>query len=94
MIWLGFLVNGPNSGYKYQQAIIKNGLSNGDGGMANKRKNHRRRFIPVTRSPLHTPSGDLITSERRMLPTRRLNDIAAEEITIDEFISGFSSHCT
>ena len=29
-----------------------------------------------------------------MLPTRRLNDIEVEEITIDEFISGFSSHCT
>jgi len=62
--------------------------------MVNKRKNHRRRFVPVTRPPLHTSSGDLMTSERRMMPTRRLNDIVAEEITISEFISGFSSHCT
>ena len=29
-----------------------------------------------------------------MIPTRRLNDIVADEITIDEFISEFSSHCT
>jgi hypothetical protein len=62
--------------------------------MPNKRKNHRRRFVPVTRSPLHTSSDDLMSPERRMMPTRRLNDIAPEEITIVEFISGFSSHCT
>ena len=92
---VGFLLFGVST-----QAInifrkeSKTSLSNGDGKMVDKRKKHRRRFIPVTRSPLHTPSGDLITSERRMLPTRRLNGIEPEEITIDEFISGFSSHCT
>jgi hypothetical protein len=89
-----FVVWGLNSGYKHLQDESKTSLSNGDVKMVDKRKIHRRRFIPVTRTPLHTPSGDLITSERRMLPTRRLNDIAAEEITIVEFISGFSSHCT
>jgi hypothetical protein len=72
----------------------KTSLSKWEGDMVEKREKHRRRFIPATRSPLHTPGGDLITSERRMLPTRRVNDIEVEEITIDEFISGFSSHCT
>jgi hypothetical protein len=56
--------------------------------MIEKRKKHRRRFIPVTQFPLHTPEGDLITSERRMLPTRRVNDIQVKEISLDDFVSG------
>jgi hypothetical protein len=32
--------------------------------------------------------GELIESERRRLPTRRVNDIEVEEITIEELISG------
>jgi hypothetical protein len=67
----------------------KTSLSKWEGDMVEKREKHRRRFIPATRSPLHTPGGDLITSERRMLPTRRLNDIEVKEISIDEFKSGF-----
>jgi len=60
--------------------------------MANKRKNHRRRFVPFTRSPLNTSSGDLITSERRMMPTRRLNDIEVKEITYADFSSEYHHH--
>jgi hypothetical protein len=56
--------------------------------MVEKREKHRRRLIAVTRFPLHTARGGLITSERRRLPTRRLNDIQVKEISIDEFISG------
>jgi len=56
--------------------------------MVEKREKHRRRFTPVTRFPLHTPEGDLITSERRMLPTRRVNDIQVKEISLDDFVSG------
>jgi len=57
--------------------------------MVEKRRIHRRQYIPVTRFPLHTPRGDLVASERRRVPTRRLNDIDVKEISIDEFISGF-----
>ncbi|MFN2105123.1 MAG: hypothetical protein ACK2UJ_09635, partial [Candidatus Promineifilaceae bacterium] len=56
--------------------------------MVEKREKHRRHYEPVTQFPLHTRRGDLITSERRKLPTRRVNDIQVKEITIDEFISG------
>jgi len=55
--------------------------------MVEKREKHRRRFIPVTRFPLHTPRGDLITSERRRIPTRRVNDIEVKEISFDDFVS-------
>jgi hypothetical protein len=56
--------------------------------MVEKREKHRRHYKTVTRFPLRTWRGDLITSERRMLPTRRLNDIEVKEISIDEFNSG------
>ena len=56
--------------------------------MVEKREKHRRHYKPVTQFPLHTPMGDLITSERRRLPTRRLNDIEVKEISLDDFISG------
>ncbi len=47
--------------------------------MVEKRKKHRRLFIPTTRFPLRTQVGDLIASERRRLPIRRVNDIAVKE---------------
>ena len=56
--------------------------------MIEKRERHRRHYKTVTRFPLRTLGGDLITSERLMLPTRRLNDIEVKEISIDEFNSG------
>ncbi len=56
--------------------------------MVEKREKHRRRFIPVTRFPLTTLRGDVITSERRWLPTRRVNDIQVKEIGLDDFVSG------
>jgi hypothetical protein len=59
-----------------------------EAAIVEKREKHRRRFIPVTRFPLRTTRGGLIPSERRRLPTRRLNDIQVKEINIDEFISG------
>jgi len=57
--------------------------------MVEKREKQRRHYKSVTRFPLHTLRGDWVASERRKVPTRRLNDIEVEEITIDEFISGF-----
>jgi hypothetical protein len=56
--------------------------------MVEKREIRRRRYIPVTRFPLHNYRGDLVTSERRSLPTRRVNDIEAKEMSIDAFIAG------
>jgi hypothetical protein len=56
--------------------------------MVEKREKHRRRFIPVTQFPLTTQRGDLITSDRRSLPTRRVNDIEVKEITCLDFTSG------
>jgi hypothetical protein len=56
--------------------------------MVEKREKHRRRFIPVTRFPLNTHFGDLILSERRMLPTRRVNDIQVKELSCQDFIAG------
>jgi hypothetical protein len=58
--------------------------------MVEKREKHRRRFKSVTRFPLRTSRGELISADRRRLPTRRLNDIEVKEITIDEFKSGLS----
>jgi hypothetical protein len=56
--------------------------------MVEKREEHRRHYKPSTRFPLHTQRGDLITSERRRLPTRRLNDIEVKEISMDDFVMG------
>jgi hypothetical protein len=55
--------------------------------MVEKRNTRRRQYIPVTRFPLHTLIGDLIASERRRLPTRRVNDIQVEELDCEGFIA-------
>jgi hypothetical protein len=55
--------------------------------MVEKRKKHRRQFIPITHFPLQTHEGDVILCERRTLPTRRLNDIQVKEISLDDFVS-------
>jgi hypothetical protein len=56
--------------------------------MDEKRNTSRRQYVPITRFPLHTHRGDLIASERRRLPTRRVNDIQVKEISLDDFVSG------
>jgi hypothetical protein len=63
-------------------------LADREWAMVEKRKRHRRLFVPVTRFPLCTRVGDLIVSERRRLPTRRVNDIAVKEISYEDFING------
>lgn len=55
--------------------------------MDEKRNTRRRQYIPTTRFPLHTWRGDLIASERRRLPTRRLNDIEVKELSCLDFIA-------
>ena len=56
--------------------------------MIEKREQHRRLLTPTVEFPFCTMRGEFIESERRRLPTRRVNDIEVEEITIEEFISG------
>lgn len=56
--------------------------------MVEKREKHRRRIIPITQFPLNTQRGDQISSERRMLPTRRVNDIEVKEHNCEGFIAG------
>jgi hypothetical protein len=56
--------------------------------MNERRKIHRRRFVPVTPFPLCTQVGELILSDLRMLPTRRINDIEVKELSCEDFISG------
>ena len=55
--------------------------------MVEKRKKHRRHDIPITQFPLFTLSGDVIASERRKLPTKRLNDIEVKELSCVDYIS-------
>ena len=57
--------------------------------MVEKRNRHRRQYIPA-RFPLNTRSGELVESERRTLPTRRVNDIEVREISCQDFIAGLS----
>jgi hypothetical protein len=54
--------------------------------MVERRKQHRRHYKLATRFPLHTLSGQLVTAERRRLPTRRLNDIQVEELNWKDFV--------
>jgi hypothetical protein len=60
--------------------------------MVEKRTKRRRQFIAITRFPLSTQVGDPIVSERRRLPSRRLNDIDVKEITYADFFSEFLHH--
>jgi hypothetical protein len=56
--------------------------------MVEKREKHRRLLTPTAQFPFCNMRGEFIVSERRRLPTRRLNDIEVKEISIDEFVSG------
>ena len=55
--------------------------------MVEKRRLHRRQFVPFSRFPLNTGIGEVVTAERRRLPTRRLNDIQVEELDCQELIA-------
>jgi hypothetical protein len=57
--------------------------------MVEKRNKNRRKYVPV-RFPLNTKTGELVASERRTLPTRRVNDIEVREISCLDFIAGLS----
>ena len=55
--------------------------------MEEKRVTQRREGTPTPSFPLHTGEGDVIASDRRFLPTRRVNDIQVEELSCLDFIS-------
>ena len=54
--------------------------------MQDRRITQRRTCASATRFPLHSGKGDLIVSERRLLPTRRVNDIEVKELSYDDFL--------
>ena len=56
--------------------------------MIERRKTHRRNYRKIPYYPIRDGDGILVDSDRRRLPTRRLNDISVTEITCSEFISG------
>ncbi len=55
--------------------------------MIEKRTGHRRHYQVHTDFPLFNRQREIIESERRRRPTRRVNDITVEEISCSEFIS-------
>jgi len=55
--------------------------------MTGKRTKHRRKYKPVTLFPQHSQRDGLVLSERRRLPTRRVNDIEVKELSYQDFIS-------
>ena len=55
--------------------------------MVEKREKHRRHYKPITQFPLNSERDGLVLSERRRIPTRRLNDIEAKEISLDDYFS-------
>jgi len=58
--------------------------------MKDRRKTHRRNYREMSNYPMRDGEGLLVNTDRRRLPTRRLNDICVSEITCSEFISGMS----
>ncbi len=60
--------------------------------MFERRKIHRRHYEVYKGFPLYSNRGELIESDRRYLPTRRINDISVEEIDCSEFISDIDKY--
>ena len=59
--------------------------------MTERRKADRRHYQSRTQFPLYTKSGEKISYERRLIPTRRLHDITVREISCSDFISEMNS---
>lgn len=55
--------------------------------MIERRRIHRRHDEEYKGFPLFNNRGELIESDRRYIPTRRINDISVEEVDCFEFIS-------
>jgi hypothetical protein len=54
--------------------------------MIEKREQHRRLLTPTAQFPFCTMRGELIESERRRLPTRRVNDIEVEGLSFLDYL--------
>ena len=55
--------------------------------MVEKRANHRRLLTPTSQVPFCTMRGEFLVTERRRLPSRRVNDIDVKEISLDDYMS-------
>jgi hypothetical protein len=55
--------------------------------MVEKREKQRRLLTPTAQFPFCNMRGEVIVSERRRLPTRRVNDIEVKELGCLDFIS-------
>jgi len=55
--------------------------------MVEKREKHRRLLTPTAQFSFCNMRGEFIVSERRRLPTRRLNDIEVKELSYKDLIS-------
>jgi len=55
--------------------------------MTERRKIHRRHYQARTDFPLFNRRREIIESDRRHLPTRRINDISVEEVAYSELLS-------
>ena len=58
--------------------------------MQERRKSQRRDGEAISILPYHLSSGEVVETDRRHLPDRRLDNIAVEEISCEEFISELS----
>ena len=55
--------------------------------MVEKREKHRRLLTPTAQFPFCNMRGEFIESERRRLPTRRVNDSEVNELRYKDFKS-------
>jgi hypothetical protein len=60
--------------------------------MVERRRTDRRHYQTHTEFPLFNYRGELIELDRRSLPTRRVNDIAVEEIDSSEYFSAINRY--
>jgi len=58
--------------------------------MIERRTVHRRHYQASTDFPLFDQRRGIIESDRRRLPTRRVNDILVEEVDCSDFLSEIS----
>jgi hypothetical protein len=58
--------------------------------MQERRKSQRRNGEDISTLPFHLATGEVVESDRRHLPDRRLDNIAVEEISCEDFISELS----
>ena len=54
--------------------------------MIERRTTHRRRYQASTHFPLMDQHQGLVASDRRHLPTRRVNDILVEEVECSDYL--------